>query len=242
MEHAMAGGARFWTAAITGLFSLTPVKAADLVPPAEPVPPAAPLFFVHVGAFGEYFQINSQTVAGTGRIPPGFLLTNVAVPPIYGVALEAGYYVTPNITIAVSAGVPPPVGHFKATGFVGAGRLGTNELASARVGSIRLLLQYHFTQFGAFQPYIGAGGSYSLNFGNINDGLLTNFSLDQNFAFIVQGGADWMITPNWGLFIDGKKAFFSSDAQAFLLNTNIPVRAHIRFYPWIASTGITFRY
>ncbi len=239
----MAGGARFWAAAliITSL-AAAPAAAAELAPAAGPAPAAeaaAPLFYVHVGAVGEFLQTNAQIGAGTGRIP--FALSNVTARPLYTLGVEAGYFITPNVALALSIGVPPIV-RFKATGFTGAGLLGTNELGSVRGGSIRALLQYHFTQFGAFQPYIGAGASYFVNLGNINDGIITSFGLDQNFSFIVQAGADWMITPNWGLFIDGKKAFFSTDAQGFLLNTSIPVRAHITFDPWIASTGITFKY
>ena len=40
------------------------------------------------------------------------------------------------------------------------------------------------------QPYAGIGGGYLVILGNISDGILTNFSVDQNFAFVVQGGAD----------------------------------------------------
>jgi outer membrane protein len=105
-----------------------------------------------------------------------------------------------------------------------------------------LLIQYHFTQFGAIQPYAGIGVGYLLNFGNISDGILTNFSLDQNFAFVFQSGADLMLTPNWGVFVDCKKEFLSTDAQGFVLDTTVPVRAHITLDPWRASAGITFKY
>jgi outer membrane protein len=81
-----------------------------------------------------------------------------------------------------------------------------------------------------------------LNFGNISDGILTNFSVDQNFSLVLQAGADLMLTPNWGVFFDGKKAFLSTDAQGFAIPGNVPVRAHITLDPWRASAGITFKY
>lgn len=239
----MAGGARFWAAAIAICFATSTCAAAEVAAPAEPVPPPPPVFYVHAGATAEFLETNAQLVAGTAPFPVlPFPVANAVARPLYAIALEAGYYITPNVTIAVSTGLPPPLLRFKATGFGGAGILGTNLLGSVRAGGVRLLLQYHFTQFGPFQPYIGAGGSYFVNLGNINDGIVTNFSLEQNFAFVVQAGADWMITPNWGVFIDAKKAFFSTNAQGFVLNTTIPVRAHITLDPWIASTGITFKY
>ncbi|MGH6812443.1 MAG: OmpW/AlkL family protein [Methylocella sp.] len=105
-----------------------------------------------------------------------------------------------------------------------------------------LLLQYHFTQFGPLQRYAGIGGAYVFNFGNISDGILTNFSIDQNFAFVVQAGADLMLAPNWGVFVDGKKLFFSTDAQGFAFPGTVPVRSHVKVDPWLASAGITFKY
>ena len=43
-------------------------------------------------------------------------LNNVSIRPSYTVGLEAGYFITPNMAVAISAGVPPPM-HIKATGF-----------------------------------------------------------------------------------------------------------------------------
>jgi outer membrane protein len=134
------------------------------------------------------------------------------------VALEGGYCVTPNIAIVLSSGVPP-IAHIKATGFPMAGALGTNLLGSVRYDSVALLLQYHFTQFGTIQPYAGVGAGYVFSLGNISDGVLTNFSVDQNFAIMLQAGTDLMLTPNWGGFVEGRKVFFSTDAQGFVGKT-----------------------
>jgi outer membrane protein len=111
-----------------------------------------------------------------------------------------------------------------------------------RYGPAMLLVQYHFTQFGPIQPYAGIGAGYVFSFANISDGILTNFSIDQNFALILQAGADFMLTPNWGVFVDGKKAFYSTDAQGFAVPGNVPVRTHVTLDPWLASAGITFKY
>ncbi|MBO0733806.1 MAG: outer membrane beta-barrel protein, partial [Methylocapsa sp.] len=181
--------------------------------------------------------------AGTER---GLFLgaSNVAIRPVYTLVLEAGYFITPNIALVLGTAVPP-LSHFKATGLVAAPVLGTNLLGSARYGEVVLFLQYRFTQFGPFQPYVGAGPGYALNFGNISDGLLTGFYWDQNFAFILQGGADYMLTPNWGVFVDAKKVFFSTDSGGFArsnLGVVVPVRAQVRVDPWVADVGITFKY
>jgi outer membrane protein len=223
---------RFWASGVIAALAMTPVAAADLATPVEPLPLPPPSFYVHAGALGVFPQTNGQP-AGGGL----FSVTNVAIRPIYTLALEAGYFVTPNIAVALSTGAPP-IAHIKATGFGNA--LGTNLLGSVRYDSATLLLQYHFTQFGAIQPYFGIGAGYVFSLSNISDGILNNFSVDQNFGFVLQGGADLMLTPNWGVFVDGKKVFFSTDAQGFA--GIVPVRTHVTLDPWLASAGFTFKY
>jgi outer membrane protein W len=51
-----------------------------------------------------------------------------------------------------------------------------------------------------------------------------------------------MLTPNWGVFVDGKKTLYSTDAQGFAFPGTVPVRSHITIDPWLASVGITFKY
>jgi outer membrane protein len=231
---ARAGG--FWAGVIIACLAAAPVAAADLTSSAGPLPPSPPSFYVHVGALAALPATNAQPTGG-GL----FGTANIVIPPVYTLSLEAGYFVTPNIAIELSSGVPP-IWHLKATGLPPpAGLLGSNLLGSVRGGPLMGLLRYQFTQFGAIQPYLGAGAGYALNFGNISDGILRNFSVDQNFAFVLQAGADWMLTPNWGVFIDGKKTFFSTDAQGFALN-GTPQRAYVQLDPWLLSTGITFKY
>jgi len=251
----MTGALRLWAASCIAAFTVTCADAADLAPvPPPPPPPPGPIFFVHVGALGVFPQVNASSTGGGffntvlpgAGIGGGALVTiqNVAIRPQYTVGLELGYFVTPNVSIALSSGIPP-LAHIKASGVAVLNGLlnpGSTLLGSVRYGPAILLLQYHFNQFGALQPYVGVGGAYVLNFGNISDGILRNFSVDQNFAFVLQAGADFMLTPNWGLFVDAKKAFYNTDAFGFLLNTNIPIRTHVVLDPWIATAGITFKY
>jgi outer membrane protein len=227
---------RFFAAALIAAIAVTPATATDVVTWVEqPSPPEPPIFYVHAGALGLFPETNAQATGG-GLFP----VSNIAIRPNYTLGLEAGYYVTPNITIVLSGGVPP-IAHLKTVGDTGAGAVGTSLVGSVRYGPLGFLLRYQFTQCGAFQPYAGVGVAYLLNFGNISDGTLTNFSLDQNFGLVLQAGADYMLTTNWGVFVDGKKTFLSTDAQGLFLG-RVPVRAHVAIDPWIASAGITFKY
>jgi len=168
-----------------------------------------------------------------------FLTENVAIRPQYTVMIEGGVFLTPNVAIAVGAGVPP-LAHIKAIGMPGAAASGSDLLGSVRYGAALVMLQYHFTQFGNVQPYIGMGGGYVANLGSFSDGILQNFSWDGNFAFALQAGTDLMLTPNWGIFLDGKKLFYSTDAEGF--SGPLPLRAHIQLDPWLAAAGITYKY
>lgn len=247
----MTPGIRVFAAALFAAFSIGPVAAADLAPaPAvEPPPPPSPTFYLHVGALGAFFNTNAQSTGGgyfNNIFVPGVgtigHISNATIRPNYTLGLEAGYFITPNWALAISAGVPPLL-HAKATGFTLDSAFGTNLLGSSRWGPAMALLQYHFTQWGSFQPYGGIGAVYLLNFGNIADGLLVrNFQVDQSWGFVLQAGADYMLTPNLGVFADVKKLWLSTDVTGTVITTNIPIRTHVQLDPWVASTGVTVKF
>jgi outer membrane protein len=244
----MTGATRIWAAALIAALAITRADAAEPTPTPEPLPPPPPLFFVHVGALGAFYSPPDAQSTGGGLLkviptPLGTAtLNNVAIPPSYTVGLEAGYFVTPNIALAISAGVPPLM-HIKATVFNFTQALGTDVVGSVRFGPLMGLLQYHFNQWGAFQPYFGAGAAYVVMFANTSDGFLSNFSVDPTWCAVAQGGFDLMLTENWGVFVDGKKLIYlNPDFQGNLLNLPIHVRTLGKIDPWIASAGITFKY
>ncbi|MGH6847988.1 MAG: OmpW/AlkL family protein [Methylocella sp.] len=250
----MTGAIRIWAAAFIAALAITRAEAADLTPTPEPLPPPPPLFYVHVGALGAFYSPPDAQPTGGGFlrsipvIPPGVVgeTLNVAIPPSYTVGLEAGYFITPNIALAISAGVPPLM-HIKATGLNVTGLpkniLGTDLVGSVRFGPLMGVLQYHLTSFGAFQPYFGAGAAYVVMFANTSDGILSNFSVDPTWCFVTQAGFDYMLTQNWGVFVDAKKLIYlNPNFQGFLLNTDIQVKTLGKIDPWIASAGITFKY
>jgi outer membrane protein len=248
----MTGAIRIWAAALIAALAITRANAAEPTPMMpEPLPPPPPLFYLHVGALGAFYSPPDAQSTGGGFLKSipilgGTTLNNVAIPPSYTLGLEAGYYITPNITLGISAGVPPLM-HIKATVLNKANLIGTDLVGSVRFGPLMGVLDYHFTQWGPFQPYFGAGAAYVVMFANTSDGFLSNFSVDPTWSFVVQGGFDYMLTdfglPNWGVFADAKKLIYlNPNFQGNVLNTNIHVKTLGKIDPWIASTGITFRY
>ncbi|SFK50747.1 OmpW/AlkL family protein [Methylocapsa palsarum] len=242
----MTPAIRYVAAALLTAFSIGKVAAADLTP-IEPPPPPPPAFFLHVGAMGAFFNPNAQSTGGgyfNNITPagPDAHISNAAIRPNYTLGLEAGYMVTPNWALAISAGVPPLL-HAKATGFTLDSTFGTNLLGSTRWGPAMALLQYHATQFGAFQPYAGIGAVYLLNFGNISDGILVrNFGIDQTWGFALQAGADYMLTQNLGVYVDVKKLWLQTTGTGTVITTNIPIRVRVDLNPWVVGTGVTVKF
>lgn len=237
---------RSWAVALVAVVAAARVNAAEpppIVPPAPP-PPASPSFYLHVGALGAFFDTNAQSTGGGyfNNVAGVASISNAAIRPNYTLGIEAGYFVTPNWALAISAGIPPLL-HAKATGFTLTETFGTSLLGSSRWGPAMALVQYHVTNFGAFQPYAGIGAVYLLNFGNVADGILVkNFGISQNWGFVLQAGADYMITPNIGIFADIKKLWLSTDVTGTVVTTNIPIRTHVQLDPWVASTGVAFKF
>lgn len=147
----MLSAMRLCAAAMIAALAITQAEAADLAPtPVEPLPPAPPSFYLHVGALAAFFNTNAQSTGGGyfNDVAGVATIENATIRPNYTLGLELGYFLTPNIAIALSAGVPPVL-HAKATGFTLDSTFGTNLLGSTRWGPAMALLQYHITQWGA---------------------------------------------------------------------------------------------
>ena len=106
-----------------------------------------------------------------------------------------------------------------------------------------LVLQYHFTDLGAFKPYIGAGINYTIfgnrsNFPQISNGLTVS---NTSFGAVGQIGADYMFDKNWGLNVDVKYATMSTVTNA---NSAAPSlgTGKLTLNPWMPAVGITYKF
>jgi outer membrane protein len=187
-------------------------------------------FFLHLGGSVVPYS-ESATMYNNGTEIPG---ADINLDPSYTLAVEGGYFLTPNFAIALSGGYPPTVNALAAGSIAAYGSLG-----KVTGGMIEVNGQYHFTNFGDFQPYVGAGATYFHVF-NTQDGVLTGFSVDDSFGFDLQVGADWMFTKNLGIFVDVKKIFISTSSTGYL-GTSLTT-SDVRLDPTIFSVGMTLRY
>jgi len=238
--------------------SASAATAADL--PTAKEPPPAPVvdtfqpFFVK---FGFTYGLNTSTshiwaqnpaaVAHGIRttFPAGFgaTLTDVST---FGV--EAGAYVTRNVSVDISGGIPFYVKD-KTRGYNPANPVVVNGTVKAQImpAIIPITVLYHFDNFGTIRPYIGGGVAVGWSMSNKN-AFLYDVHVGSSVGPIVQGGVEYMIDRNWGVSLDVKKSFnyVESYGNGVIVPGvgPIPTRViqHTHFEPWLFSLGLVYRF
>ncbi len=156
-------------------------------------------------------------------------ISNTLVPE-----LDITYFFTKNIAAELILGTTPHSAK-------GAGALaGLGKLGSVWLLPPTLTLQYHFTDFGAFKPYVGVGVNYTVFYGEKSNAL-ANFQVSNAAGVALQVGFDYMINQNWGLNVDVKKLFLRPTAKGFLPGP-VPVKAKLDLDPWLIGVGVTYKF
>ena len=146
---------------------------------------------------------------------------------------DVSYFFTKNIAAELVLTYPQQV-NITATG------------ANTNVGKITalppsLLAQYHFTDLGAFKPYVGVGVNYTIfsnrqNFYGAGAGLQVQSS---SVGFVGQVGGDYMLDKNWGLNVDVKYATMGTNVQVASTGANI---GKLTLNPWMPAVGVTYKF
>ena len=90
-------------------------------------------------------------------------------------------------------------------------RAGGTKIGSLKHLPPTLLAQYHFTNLGAFKPYVGAGINYT-RFSSVK--LPAGVDIDRNsFGAALQVGVDIPLQKNLYLNLDVKKVFIKTDVS-----------------------------
>lgn len=167
--------------------------------------------------------------------------------------LDITYFFTPNFAAELILGVT----RHKATGkgLVTGGAAPGLVMDGLPIGKTWLLpptltFQYHFTNFGAFKPYVGAGVNYTVFFsekaantlGGSPAVRITSLNVDNAFAPALQAGFDYMIDRHWGLNVDVKKLWLRPNFDASVNNGAIPLTGKARLDPWLIGAGLTYKF
>lgn len=217
-------------ASVAAMMMVNGALAADLAPlapapTAEQAIAAASPWMLRVRGLG-VFTNDSGSVDGVPGA--GLSYSDTVIPE-----LDISYFFTDNFAAELILGTT----YAKING--------EGVLAGTPVGETWLLpptltLQYHFTDFGAFKPYIGAGVNYSLFYNQSEKPGFSNLDVKNKLGAAVQVGFDYMLDEHWGVNFDVKKIFLKTDWTAELGGT--PISGKAKLDPWLIGAGITYRF
>lgn len=201
----------------------------DAQPKVTPIESRSP-WFVRLGAGGIYFD-SSASLKAAGTPVLGATAT---ADDNYTFLFDVGYYLYDRISVTFTGGYPPT------TALTGQGTATALGVVGRTVyGPAALTAQYHFAEFGAFQPYLGGGLAYAIIF-NSEDAATKNLSIKGAPGLVLQAGFDIMLDQHWGMYLDVKKLYLQVNATGTL--GPAPVTADITLDPLVVSTGITYRF
>ncbi|KQO75763.1 hypothetical protein ASF29_11215 [Rhizobium sp. Leaf262] len=207
------------------------MQAADLTafspaPTAEEAIAAASPWMLRVRGLGVITH-DSGTI--NGQPGTGLAYSDTVIPE-----LDISYFFTDNIAAELILGTT-----FAKINTTGA--LGEIDVGKTWLLPPTLTLQYHFTNFGAFKPYVGAGVNYSLFYNQSEKAGFTNLDVKNDFGAAVQVGFDYMLTKNWGVNFDVKKIFLETKWSA--THTALgDISGTAKIDPWLIGAGVTYRF
>ena len=115
-------------------------------------------------------------------------------------------------------------------------RAGGTKIGSLKHLPPTLLAQYHFTNLGAFKPYLGAGINYT-RFSSV-DILGGALNVKKNsFGPALQVGFDYALDKNWSINFDVKKVYIKTDVRSF--GTKVGT---FKVDPLLVGVGLGYRF
>jgi outer membrane protein len=199
---------------VAGAQTLPPAPTATVYPAWQSPPNWTANWMVGLRAIGIYPD-DSSTIPG------------VSVDEAWTVELDFTYFFTPNIAVELIAATAKHQVN-----------LNGNEIGKVGVLPPTLSLQYHFTQFGAWKPYVGAGVNYTYFY----DRELANDTLELQtgtWGAALQGGVDYMLDRHWSLNFDVKYIWMSSDIEARATGSKV---GSVDINPWVFGIGARYRF
>jgi outer membrane protein len=122
-----------------------------------------------------------------------------------GARLAGAFYVMPAIGIEAGASYQRVTGSLRVQG------TGAIDLGSLKMIPLSLVAQYHFMRGKTVDPWVGAGGSYTifknLSSTDLDTAGLGTIEVKDRAAFLVNAGVDVRLTSSVGFVLDGRYTF-----------------------------------
>ncbi|MBB1248361.1 OmpW/AlkL family protein [Rhizobium sp. G21] len=219
--------------ATAALLGGMPAKAADLTA----APDVAPEAQADVAAAFSPWQVRLRAL---GVLPTdsgdvdGIAGSDLSYTDSVIPELDISYYFTKNISAELILGTTHSSIHGDGS-VKGLGKVGKTWILPPT-----LTAQYHFTNFGAFQPYLGAGVNYTIFYNQDSAGAMTDIKVKNAFGVALQAGFDYMIDEHWGVNADVKKIFLRPDWEG--VAGGAAVKGTAKLDPWLIGGGVTYRF
>ncbi len=179
-------------------------------------------FQVRVRALGVVPDEKSDVTAAGAPLAGDLDISNAMIPEV-----DLTYFFTDNIAAEVIAGTARHKMDFNG-----------DNLGKAWILPPTLTAQYHFTPHSAFSPYVGAGVTYALMYGEKSGAGFTDLDVGNGVGPALQAGFDYWLDDNWGVNFDVKKVWLNVDAS---LN-NGGIKADVDLDPWLIGAGVSYRF
>ena len=139
--------------------------------------------------------------------------------------IDISYYFTPNFAAELILTYPQK----HDVRLKGVGKIGTvKELPPT------LLAQYHFTNFGAFKPYVGAGINYT-RFSSVKLDVPGAKIKNSSWGGALQVGFDYALDKNWSINFDVKKVYMDTKETGLNLGK-------VKLDPVLVGVGVGYRF
>lgn len=193
-------------------------------------------WYIQVGPGSITFD-ESATIAAGGAVIPG---AGADLSNNGSLALGIGYRLNPNVSLLGLIGVPPTTSIY-----------GTGPIAGLRAGRVTygpsmLVANYHMTQLGKFQPFVGAGLTYTVVLDQDGDAI-NNLEVDNALGGVMRAGFDYMFDDHKGMFLSVQKLFVETNISGTIDPAipglgGAPVSGKIGLDPLIIHAGYTYRF
>lgn len=99
-------------------------------------------------------------------------------------------------------------------------------------------LKYRWTNFGQFEPYVGAGVNYTA-FIDSEPPAGLSVEYDESFGGALQVGFDYRLDEHWGVNFDVRRIWINTDVT---ISGAINATDEVDINPWVVSTSVAYRF
>ncbi len=196
--------------------------AVSITPAAKPAPVAVPA----AAPWGRW-MIGARLVDVSPDVSSS--LSGFDVKDQWTGEIDSTYFFTPNIAVEGSITWAKQDVTFNGTG-----------VGALKMMPVTFTLQYHFTDLGAWKPYVGGGFNYTYFYEN-DLGNNAGASVNSNsWGGALQAGLDYQFERNWYVNFDVKYLWIDNDVR--LNNFNSGNISSLDIDPWVFGVGIRYRF